>query len=74
MYADCVSSLPALAVAQSERAVSRLAQHGVAIKGSVARSEPGNFAHLEDPDGNEIYLWEKVQQAMSERELMHAAV
>jgi hypothetical protein len=57
-----------------ERAVSRLAQHGVAIKGSVVRSEPGNFAHLEDHDGNEIYLREKVQPAMSERELMHAAV
>ncbi len=38
------------------------------------RSEPGKFAHLEDPDGNEIYLWEKVQRATSERELMHAAV
>lgn len=27
-----------------------------------------------NPDGNEIYLREKVQQAMSERESMHAAV
>ena len=42
--------------------------------GSVVRSEPGNFAHLENPDGNEIYLSERVQQARSERELMYAAV
>jgi predicted enzyme related to lactoylglutathione lyase len=39
-----------------ETAVARLAKHGVQIKGSVVRSEPGNFANLEDPDGNEIYL------------------
>jgi predicted enzyme related to lactoylglutathione lyase len=53
----------------AERAVSRLAQHGVAVKGSIARSEPGSFVHLEDPDGNEIYLWEKVPQPVSETEV-----
>jgi predicted enzyme related to lactoylglutathione lyase len=52
-----------------EEAVSRLAQHGVPIKGSVVRSDQGNFANLEDPDGNEIYLWEKVKRATSELEL-----
>ena len=36
-----------------EKAVSRLARHGVDVKGSIVRSEPGNFAHLEDPDGYE---------------------
>jgi predicted enzyme related to lactoylglutathione lyase len=41
-----------------EAAVARLASKGVPIKGSIVRSESGNFAHLEDPDGNEIYLWE----------------
>jgi hypothetical protein len=38
--------------------VARLKEKGVRIKGSIARDEPGNFVHLEDPDGNEIYLWE----------------
>ena len=52
-----------------ENAVSRLAQHGVSIKRSVVRSDAGNFANLEDPDGNEIYLWEKVRWATSEPEL-----
>ena len=41
-----------------EHVVARLAQ-GVTIKGSVVRSEAGNFANLEDPDGNEMYLWER---------------
>jgi hypothetical protein len=30
----------------------------VQFKAAVIRSEAGNFVHLEDPDGNEIYLWE----------------
>ncbi len=38
--------------------VARLTEKGVSIKGSVIRGEAGNFAHLDDPDGNEIYLWE----------------
>src|ERR1700733_158096 len=41
-----------------EAAVARLEQKGVRMKGSSIQSEAGNFAHLEDPDGNEIYLWE----------------
>lgn len=56
-----------------EEAVRKLAQHGVSIKGSIVRSEPGNFANLEDPDGNEIYLWEKVHKATTEPELAQAA-
>ncbi len=56
-----------------EKAVSRLAQHGVPMKGSIVRSEPGNFVHLQDPDGNEIYLWEKAGQTASERELVHVS-
>jgi predicted enzyme related to lactoylglutathione lyase len=55
-----------------DKVVARLVQHGVTMKGSVVRSEPGNFAHLEDPDGNEIYLWEKVAQGMQEPELVEA--
>jgi predicted enzyme related to lactoylglutathione lyase len=38
--------------------VARPSEKGVQIKGSIVQDEPGNFAHLEDPDGNEIYLWE----------------
>jgi predicted enzyme related to lactoylglutathione lyase len=49
-----------------ETAVALLAKHGLAVKGSIVRSEPGNFVHLEDPDGNDIYLWEKAQQLTSE--------
>ena len=56
-----------------EEAVRKLAQHGVSIKGSIVRSEPGNFANLEDPDGNEIYLWEKVHKATTEPKLAQAA-
>jgi predicted enzyme related to lactoylglutathione lyase len=57
-----------------EKAVSRLAQHGAAVKGTVVRSEAGNFTHLEDPDGNEIYLWEKVLQTTSEPELVLSSI
>jgi predicted enzyme related to lactoylglutathione lyase len=56
-----------------EKAVSRLARHGVDVKSSIVRSEPGNFAHLEDPDGNDIYLWEKTSQSAPEAEMSTAA-
>jgi predicted enzyme related to lactoylglutathione lyase len=49
-----------------EEAVGRLLESGVAIKGTVTRSEPGNFASLEDPDGNEIYLWEVNRKVVPE--------
>ena len=48
-----------------EAAVAHLARHGVNVKGNVVRSGPGNFINLEDPDGNEIYLWEKGSRALS---------
>jgi predicted enzyme related to lactoylglutathione lyase len=38
--------------------VARLKEKGVRMNGSILRQEPGNFVHFEDPDGNEIYLWE----------------
>jgi predicted enzyme related to lactoylglutathione lyase len=41
-----------------EKAVASLGKKGVHFKDSVVKSEAGNFVHLEDPDGNEIYLWE----------------
>src|ERR1700733_6164643 len=33
-----------------EQAVARLQEKGVRMKGSITRSEAGNFLHLEDPD------------------------
>ncbi len=56
-----------------EHAVSHLAQHGVPIKGSVVRSDAGNFANLEDPDGNQIYLWEKVELYRAQPELANSS-
>jgi predicted enzyme related to lactoylglutathione lyase len=56
-----------------EKALSRLAGRGVEVKGSIVRSEPGNFTHLEDPDGNDIYLWEKTHQSAAELEMSTAA-
>jgi predicted enzyme related to lactoylglutathione lyase len=41
-----------------EGMVARLSDKGVQIKGSIIDDYSGKFAHLEDPDGNEIYLWE----------------
>ena len=55
-----------------ESAVSRLAQHGVPMKGSIVRTDAGNFANLEDPDGNDIYLWEKTERAPAERALVNS--
>jgi catechol 2,3-dioxygenase-like lactoylglutathione lyase family enzyme len=45
----------------------------VSIKGSVVRSDSGNFANLEDPDGNDIYLWEKTP-SIRERALAESGV
>jgi predicted enzyme related to lactoylglutathione lyase len=41
-----------------EKAVASLGKKGVHFKDSVVKTEAGNFVHLEDPDGNDIYLWE----------------
>jgi predicted enzyme related to lactoylglutathione lyase len=41
-----------------DRVVDTLSRRGVRFKETIVRSAAGNFAHLEDPDGNEIYLWE----------------
>jgi len=38
--------------------VAQLGKKGVQFKGSIVKDEGGRFAHLEDPDGNDIYLWE----------------
>lgn len=52
--------------------VARLSKKGVRMLGSIVRDEAGNFGHLEDPDGNEIYLWEVNHRIASETELAHA--
>ena len=41
-----------------DNVVARLTEKGVRMNGPVIRGEAGNFAHFDDPDGNEIYLWE----------------
>lgn len=38
--------------------VERLTGRGVRFTGTVVEDTGGKFAHLEDPDGNEMYLWE----------------
>lgn len=55
-----------------ESAVARLARKGARIKGSVTREQSGNFVQLEDPDGNEIYLWEVNRAIVPETEFAHA--
>lgn len=55
-----------------EGVVARLSEKGVQIKGSIVRDETGNFVQLEDPDGNEIYLWEVNREAVPETEFADA--
>lgn len=40
--------------------VPELKQKGVRFTGDIIREQAGIFAHLEDPDGTPIYLWETV--------------
>jgi len=55
-----------------EAVVARLNQKGVRILGSIQKEMAGNFVHLQDPDGNEMYLWEVNRQAVPETELAAA--
>lgn len=55
-----------------EAALARLSEKGVQIKGSILKGESGTFAHLEDPDGNELYLWEVNRGVIPEPELAYA--
>ena len=52
--------------------VASLSEKGVRIKGSIVREEAGNFVHLEDADGNEIYLWEGARNTVPETEFAHS--
>ena len=46
-----------------ETVIARLNQSGVSIKGSITDDDAGKFASLEDPDGNQMYLWQTVPEA-----------
>jgi len=41
-----------------EGLMKTLGEKGVRIPGAIEEGAGGKFLHLEDPDGNEIYLWE----------------
>lgn len=43
--------------------VERLKSAGMQVVGEIAEYEYGKFAHVMDPDGNKIELWEPVDQA-----------
>jgi predicted enzyme related to lactoylglutathione lyase len=51
--------------------VARLSQKGAQIKGAIMREESGNFVHLQDPDGNEIYLWEIERKPVPRSDFEH---
>jgi catechol 2,3-dioxygenase-like lactoylglutathione lyase family enzyme len=46
-----------------DRAVSRLAERGVRVAGTLVRSGLRGYVEIEDPDGNTIYLWEEAVAA-----------
>jgi len=52
-----------------DKVIARLAQKGVRMSSNVERTMAGSFAHLQDPDGNEIYLWETNPASMPESEI-----
>jgi predicted enzyme related to lactoylglutathione lyase len=55
-----------------DRVVDTLSRRGVRFKETIVRSAAGNFAHLEDPDGNEIYLWEVNAEVVPESDFAYA--
>jgi predicted enzyme related to lactoylglutathione lyase len=46
-----------------ETVVARLSERGVRFLGAIVDDDAGKFAHLQDPDGNEMYLWQTVFDA-----------
>src|SRR5271157_4218220 len=54
-----------------ESVVALLSEKGVQIKGLIVRDQTGNFVQIEDPDGNDIYLWEVNRAAVPEAEFAH---
>lgn len=55
-----------------ERVVNRLTQNGVKMLTGILAEEAGKFANFQDPDGNELYLWETAWTGMPKSELEHA--
>lgn len=49
--------------------VARLSKKGVRFAGSITSGDGGKFAHLQDPDGNDIYLWELEPAEVPESDL-----
>ncbi len=56
-----------------EQVVSKLVKHGVRMKGEIVNDKPGRFAHFEDPDGNEIYIWEATHNGVGDTEPIYAS-
>ncbi|MBV8371961.1 MAG: VOC family protein [Candidatus Eremiobacteraeota bacterium] len=52
-----------------ETVITRLSQKGVSIKGSITEDDAGKFASLEDPDGNQMYLWQTTADPVATSEL-----
>ncbi|MCF7803161.1 MAG: VOC family protein [Candidatus Marinimicrobia bacterium] len=46
-----------------EQLVENLQQAGIEIVGEIQEYEYGKFAHIMDPDGNKVELWEPVDEA-----------
>lgn len=46
-----------------ERLVEELKKEGVTIIGEIQSYDYGKFAHIMDPEGNKIELWEAVDEA-----------
>jgi len=49
-----------------ERLLELLEKEGVKIVGKLQEFEYGKFAHIMDPEGNKIELWEPVDEAIQE--------
>jgi len=50
-------------VADLERLIAVLREEGVEVVGEIHTFEYGKFAHVLDPEGNKVELWEPVDEA-----------
>lgn len=46
-----------------EEVQKKLRAKGMDFTGEIVDSEPGRFASMEDPDGNQLYFWEQAAAA-----------
>jgi predicted enzyme related to lactoylglutathione lyase len=51
-----------------ETVIARLCERGVSIIGTITQGDGGKFASLEDPDGNQMYLWQTLFEAATTSE------